>query len=76
MLVVEDVLEPLVDDDLVLVLFYAAEAGVSLETGETGVGHGGEEQRNEGREPIRRDAAEILSVRWDRARACPKKAGQ
>ena len=48
LLVVEDVLEPLVDDDLVPVLFYAAEAWVCLEAGETGVGHGGCEQRWEG----------------------------
>ncbi len=40
-LVVEDVLEPLVDDDLVLVLLDAPEAGVCPETGETGIGHGG-----------------------------------
>ena len=45
LLVVEDVLEAFVDDDLALVLFYTAEAGVGLEAGETGVRHGGREQR-------------------------------
>ena len=40
----EDALEPLVYDDLVLVLLDASEAGVGLETGETGVGHGREKE--------------------------------
>ena len=60
LLVVEDVLEAFVDDDLALVLFYTAEAGVGLEAGETGVRHGG--GGREERQPIRAEDAQILGA--------------
>ena len=63
-LVVEDVLKPLVDYDLVLVLFDAPEAGVCLEAGETGIGHGGGRLREQDRvlQPISAGDAQILGA--------------
>ena len=61
-LVIEDVLESLVDDDFVLVLFDTPKAGVCLETGETGIGHGGGREQDGVVQPISTRDAQILGA--------------